>query len=285
MLPQYQFPDAPPPTRKTDSGKHRVEQQERQDMYYVAEGETATVFVEYSIDGKPATNIAHVNGSLAKLEGKPRVPGAGIANVVFHDDGVAPDEKANDGTATAAVPFPKDALADFVGDLQLNATMKSGDTNLFASFGFLYTGHPPAHFTEKVREVIEDGSLALYVGVEVEKENSYAVRARLYDSDGNPLVIMTADGQYDANTHEVKFVAFGRALRDLGAKSPFQLRDVEGFVEVPDGHPDRLKVPTWFGPYMTRRYGPNDFSDKEWMNPQKEQFVDQMKKNVATAPE
>jgi len=286
QLPSYRFPDTPPPVSRSDTGgKRRVEQHERQDMYYVAEGETATVFVDFSIDGELVKNAEHVNGSLAKIEGTPRVPGAGVANVTFHDDGVSPDEKAHDGTVTASVPFPKDAIASFVGDMMLSATLRSGDTLLFTTFGFMYTGHPPAHFTRSVRETIENGSLVLYVGIDVERESEYVMRARLYDNDRNPLLFMSADGSYGPSAHEIRFVAFGRALRDLGVKSPFSLRDVEGFVNMPEGHPDRQKVPTWPGPYMTRHYAAADFSDDEWMSPEKQRFIDQMRRNIVAAPE
>lgn len=284
--PAYRYPETPPPVEKSSGDdKHKVGQRERQDMYYVAEGETPTVFVDVTLNGEPVTDTAHVNGTLAKLEGNPRVVGGGISNVVFHDDGVAPDEKAHDGTVTASVPFPKDAIGTFLGDMTLNATLKSGETLFFTTFGFVYTGHPPAVFTHQVRETIEDGSLALYVGIKFEEELGYVLRARLYGADGTPLVFMIADGQYGPDTHEVRFVAFGRALRDLQAKSPFSLRDVEGFVEMPESKPDRRKVPTWTGPYMTRRYGPKDFSDREWMTPEKQERIDQMQKAMETAPE
>src|SRR5262249_28734276 len=159
-------------------------------------------------NGELVTDATHVNGTLAKIEGNPRVAGGGILNGTFHDDGVAPGGKAHHGTLTASGPVPQDAIRTFVGGKALDPTLTPGDTNLFATFGFVYTGHPPAHFTGRFRETIEDGSLALYAGIEFEEEQGYVFRARLYDADGNPLLLMTADGVFGPDTHEIRFLAF-----------------------------------------------------------------------------
>lgn len=286
VVQNLKLPEAPPQVLRTNETKgKKIEQQERQNMFYAAEGETATVVVEVAVNGKPATNVEAVSATLAKVEGSPRHSGAGIENVQFRDDGAPPDEKAHDGTVTAYVPFPKQPLEGFTGDLTLDANLKTGDTPIVATFGFLYTGHPPARFTGNVRETLEDGSLVLYMGLEVERAAAYLGRARLYDADGNAIALMTAEGGLDVGTRELRFLAFGRLLRDSQAKSPFSLRDAEAYVFLPDKYPDRLKVPTWIGPYMTRRYGPDDFSDNEWTSPEKEARVEAMRRAIEAAPE
>jgi len=254
-------------------------------MYYVAEGESATVKVELIVDGKPVTDGQPGGASLSKLEGKPRVQSASIASTTLKDDGAPPDERANDGTLTALVPFPTDVLKGFVGDLTLSANLRAGETLLTSTFGFLYTGHPPARFTGQVRETIEDGSLVLRMGIEVERAAEYALRARLYDSDGKAAVFMIADGELEGGRGEVSFVAFGKLLRDASLKSPYALRDVEAYVVQADAYPDRLKVPTWPGPFVTRRYSLEDFSNKEWASAEKQARLDEIQRLIEAAPE
>jgi len=285
-LQSLKLPEAPPQVmRGSDAKGKKLEQRERQNMYYAAEGETATVLVDVSVNGKPATGVEQSSATLSKIEGPPRHSGGGVANVQFRDDGEAPDEKAHDGTVTAYVPFRKEQLEAFTGELTLEASFKSGETTFGATFGFLYTGHPPARFTGNVRESLEDGSLILYMGIEVERAAAYTARARLYDADGNAIALLIGDAGLEVGTREIRITAFGRLLRDLAVKSPFSLRDAEAYVALPDQTPDRLKVPTWIGPYVTRRYQPGDFSDKEWTSPEKEKRTEELKRAIEAAPE
>jgi hypothetical protein len=283
----YRLPEAPPPALRSEDapGGRKIEQRERQNMYYVAEGESAVVSVEVFVDGKPATDLQPAGASLSKLEGKPRVLGPAVTSTSLKDDGAPPDEHAKDGTLTATVPFPKDALAGFVGDMTLSAILRAGDTPITTTFGFMYTGHPPARFTGAVREAVEDGSLALYAEIQVEQDADYIIRARLYDSEGKALVVLVADGELEAGRQEVRFAAFGKLLRDLSAKSPYALRDAEAFVIRGDQYPDRLKVPTWPGPFVTRRYRLEEFSDNDWTSAQKQAEVAEIQRMMEAAPE
>src|SRR5262249_17365998 len=66
-LPTHRLPEAPPTASRSEdrAGGKKVEQQEHQDKYYVAEGESATVTVAITVDGKPVSD-ASGSGSLVK---------------------------------------------------------------------------------------------------------------------------------------------------------------------------------------------------------------------------
>ncbi len=48
----------------------------------------------------------------------------------------------------------------------------------------------PALFTGKVRDVIEDGSLSLYVGMQVAKPGRYVISARVDGADGKSFAYL-----------------------------------------------------------------------------------------------
>lgn len=261
----------------------RIELKESQDRSYVADGDDAVVTIQVLADGKPAPEVKAVGAHLVKLEGSPALPSSAVEAVELKDDGVAPDEQAGDATLTGVVSFKAAILGGFVGATQLNSTLELGDTRFDSVLGFTYTGPPPARFTGKVTAAIEKGSLVFHMGFEVTNEGDYVVRGRLYDGAGSAVALMDASGSYRRTDHEVRLVAFGLLLRDEGAESPFELRDVEAWRTV-SGFPDRQKVLTWVGPYETRKYDLGDFSDEEWTTPDKERQVALMRQRIEQSP-
>ncbi len=247
-------------------GKATLRQE--QDRLYLVPGEAAVVTLAASVGGAPATVVVAQAG-LARLEGTPAVLSAPISGVTFRDDGVAPDVTANDGVLTAAVLPPVASLSGYAGDLRLTVSVRVNGEQGEASFPFIYAGVPPARFTGTVREAVEDGSLALYVGVEVHVAGRYVVVARLYDAGDRPVALLQQNDMVDVAARELRLLAFGKVLRDAGAVSPFTLRDVQGWRMAESGYPDRQLLDIWSGPYQTAAYAPTVFSDREWDSPSK----------------
>jgi hypothetical protein len=245
---------------------------QEQDRLYLVPGEAAVVTLSASVGGAPATVVID-KAELARLDGTPPVLSAPIASVMFRDDGVAPDALANDGILSAAVLPPVARLVGVAGDLRLTVSVRVNGEQGEASFPFVYTGEPPARFTGATREAVEDGSLALYVGVEIRRAGRYMVVARLYDAGDRPVALLQQNDMIDTAAREVRLLAFGKVLRDAGAVSPFALRDVQGWMMVESGYPDRELLEMWAGPYKTAPYPSDTFSDREWDSPSKRNHI------------
>ena len=214
--------------------------------------------------------LAVDRADLVRMEGVPPQPSVSLAFVVLHDDGAPPDLAGDDGVLTAAVSPPDAALGAFTGDLRLIVAFHVGSDQGEVSFPFIYTGQPPARFTGVLRDVVEDGSLAIYLGVQVARPGRYVIVGRLYDSSGNPVAILHFNDFVGAQTSELRLLAFGKLLRDEGGASPFTVQDIQGWRMVEQGNPDREMMEMWAGPYRTASYPNVAFSDREWDSPTKQ---------------
>jgi hypothetical protein len=241
---------------------------QEQDRLYLVPGETAIVTLAASVAGTSATVVVD-KAELARLEGTPTLLSAPIARVMFMDDGVAADAVANDGILSAAVLPPIARLVGVAGDLRLTVSVRVNGEQGEASFPFVYTGEPPARFTGTAREAVEDGSLALYVGVEIRRAGRYVVVGRLYDAADRPVAFLQQNDMVETAAREVRLLAFGKVLRDAGAGSPFTLRDIQGWRMFEGDYPDRELLEMWTGPYKTASYPAEIFSDREWDSPSK----------------
>ena len=115
-------------------------------------------------------------------------------------------------------------------------------------------GPAPARFTGKVRDDIEDGSPAFHVGIEVKGEGPYRVYGRLYDAKGDPIALLDGSAVLATTDHDVKFVAFGKLLRDSAAPSPYSLRDLEAHRVIRETVVQKTRVArsSWRGLVRTR---------------------------------
>lgn len=266
----YQFIAAVRPLNPGEVGKMAIRQE--QDRLYLVPGEVASVSLSAAVDGK-AKAILIEGAGLVRIEGQSRAPSVTVAHPFFRDDGAAPDASAKDLRFTASVRPPVKELVGFTGDLLLIVKIRIGSEYGTVSFPFVYTGPPPARFTGSVREGIEDGSLALYVGVDVAQAGRYAAIGRLFDATGRPVAVLHFNDVIDSATRELRLSAFGKVLRDEQAVAPFTLRDVQGWRMLEQGSPDRQMIEIWPGPYKTARYADEEFSDREWDSPGKQRRI------------
>jgi hypothetical protein len=258
-----------PTVRPLDPNRpDKVTLRQEQDRLYLVPGEAAVVTLAAAVAGSPATVVID-KAKLARFEGTPPTLSAPIASVIFRDDGAPPDAIANDGVLSAAVIPPVATLVGYAGDLRLTVGVRVNGEQGEVSFPFVYTGEPPARFTGAAREAVEDGSLALYVGVEIHRAGRYLIVGRLYDAGDRPVALLQQNDIVDTTAREVRLLAFGKLLRDAGAVSPFSLRDVQGWRMVEGGYPDRELLEMWAGPYKTAAYATEAFSDREWDSPSK----------------
>lgn len=225
----------------------------RQDRDHLVLGDEARLMLEVAVDGArvPFT----VDG--AELLGPRPAPSAqpeSLGSVAFRNDGVPPDEKANDGVQTASVSLAA-SQKDLVGDLTVRAKVSTANESGEVRFPLVASGAAPAEFSGSVREALEHGALAFYVGVRVTQKGRYVFTGRVYDSKHRAMAILDANVDLDTGAHDVRLEMCGRLLADEGVPGPWELRDVEGFLlgEI-SGRPELVPMRVFKGPHRTRVY-------------------------------
>lgn len=227
------------------------------------------------VTGALAHEAEHMAGAAAAPAGVP---------LAFVDDGSQGDMLARDGTFTARFQPSKQGFPLFSGTLRVSFQVHSGKASGRAFFDILYTPAPPATFTGKVREAVEQGSLRLYLGIQVRKAGRYVVAGRVDDEAGVPFGYVSFNEELAEGPQEVKFTLFGKLLLDEAPSFPLKLRDVEGFLLKETGDPDRELMATLRGyVHTTREYPPTTFSPEEWQSEERTRHIDEFTKDVNEA--
>jgi hypothetical protein len=230
-----------------------------QERSHLLPGEAATLTIEVAVDSRRVP-FEVKGGEIVQPSSAPGTRAESFASVIFKDDGVAPDTEARDGVATARVSIPP-RLRDFDGELRVRADVSTASEAGEIVFPLHSTPAAPAVFTGTVREAVENGSLAFYVGIRPEKSGRYTIVGRIYDSKRRAMAVLTTNAEVRSSDHEVRLALCGELLRDEAVEGPWELRDVEGFrfAEV-DGKVEKTPMATWSGPHRTLKYPLETFS-------------------------
>lgn len=248
-----------------------------QDRLYLVGDEAARLVVSCATSDGPAR--CEVLRAEARVpETMPQANTMPSARVAFADEGAG-------GSAVAALFAPaKEGFGGYHGPIAVNLDLRIEGEEGAARFDVLYTPAPPARLTGDVREVIEDGSLCLYLRLAVDKPGRYVVVGRVDDAEGDGFAYLEHNEPLGAGAQEAKMCIFGKLVLDERAKSPFVLRDVEAYLLKEDTYPDRELVPGRDGPfYTTKAYPESVFSDAEWQSEQRDRHIKEFTKDVKEA--
>jgi hypothetical protein len=203
----------------------------------------------------------------------------------FNDVGRNGDEQSGDGTWTASFQPARQGFALFSGTLRIGFRVRAnGGPEGGSFFDILFTSAPPATFTGKVREVVEQGSLQLYLGLQVRKPGRYVVAGRVDDASDMPFAHVSFNEELEVGAREVKLTVFGLLLRDEAPSFPLKLRDVDGFLLLERGDPDRELLAALSGyVHVTREYPHELFSAAEWQSEERQRHVDEFTRDVEEA--
>ncbi len=279
-------PPAPERTRALSREAEDVRLKLKQDKVFVAGDEAVTFSVGCeNVTGTvlPCQVSAGMAHEAEHMEGAGQMAPVPLA---FVDDGTEGDARAGDGTFTARFQPSRQGFPLYSGTLRVDFRVSSGSAQGTAFFDILYTGAPPATFTGKVREVVEQGSLQLYAGIQVRKPGRYVVTGRLDDESGVPVALVTFNEELAAGQREVKLTVFGLLIITEAFSFPLKLRDVEGFLLKESGDPDRELMATQRGyVHTTREYeaSPKQFSPAEWTSEERQRYLNEFEKDVREA--
>jgi hypothetical protein len=212
--------------------------------------------------------------------GRPQVP------VAFGDSGGDGDQRAGDGVWSARLQPARQGFADHAGTIrvQLELHQDSHPGTLF--FDVIYEPQVPAVWTGGVREVLQEGSLDFYLEAGVMRPGRYVVTGRVDDAQGQPFALVSFNDEVAAGTQAFRLRVFGKLVRDAAPAFPLRLRDVEGFLLIPDRFPDRAMMARLAGTVHTSgSYQPGQFSQAEWSSEERDRYLSELTRDVDEARE
>jgi hypothetical protein len=284
--PDRVYPASPSRKQPLGKGSGDIALRLKQEKVFVVGEESVRFFVgcENAHTGQPLPCEVH-SASASEAPYLEQAARLGAVPLEFNDSGRLGDEVAGDGTWTTSFQPSRQGFALFEGTLRVGFSVRaSGSAEGTSFFDIQFTPAPPATFTGKVREGVEQGSLRLYAGLQVRKPGRYVFAARVDDEAGVPLAYLDFNEELEAGAREVRFSLFGLLLHDKKPDFPLRLRDVEGFLLRERGDPDRELVKTLAGVvHTTGEYPLERFSADEWTSEERQRYLDEFSRDVDEA--
>ena len=204
-------------------------------------------------------------------------------NLDFADDGAGIDLVPGDRKFTARLSPAAQGFAQYRGTIRILATAQANGQEAVAHFDVVYTPGTPATWAG-VREAFEAGSLNFYLKAQVQQPGRYVVSARVDDANGVPFALLQYNDEVTAGPREFKLHLIGVLVRDKSPPFPLRLRDVEGFLLLPNQYPDRLLMPRLPGVVHTSgSYSAASFSAEEWQSEERSRYLDEYNRDVEQA--
>jgi hypothetical protein len=204
-----------------------------------------------------------------------QVAGRPQAAVSFVDTGSA------DGTLGAVLQPSTQGFADFAGTIRVLVYLNQDGRLGNVYFDVVYQPLVPAEWAG-VREALNNGSLDFFLKARVMQPGRYVVSARVDDASGKPFALLSFNDEVGAGAQEFRLTLFGKLVRDTAPVFPLTLRDVQGFLLLPDKFPDRAMMPRLPGAVHTSRsYALASFADAEWRSEERDRYLTELNKDVS----
>ncbi len=205
------------------------------------------------------------------------------ANLSFTDNGSGADDAAGDGNYTARLSPAAQGFERYNGTIRTLAEVTANGQQGVVQFDVIYAPDVPATWGV-VREAVEAGSLNFYVKLNVRVPGRYVISGRVDDANGVPFALVQYNEELSAGAHDVRLQVFGALIRDKTPAFPLRLRDVDGFLLIPDTFPDRAMLTRQPGViYTSARYARDRFSPAEWTSEERERYLTEYGKDAETA--
>ncbi len=202
----------------------------------------------------------------------------------FNDEGAIGDASASDFIYSARLSPAQQGFANFHGNIRVELHVKIAEQTGFLFFDVLYTPDPPAVWRAAMREVLENGSLNFYLPIEVRTAGRYVVTARVDDAKGQSFALINFNNELSVGAKDVKLNLFGKLLVDEAPAFPLTIRDIDGFLLIPDADPDRALMSRLMGKqHVTRSYALTSFSEAEWDSEERRRYLEEYGKDVESA--
>ncbi|TAG79286.1 MAG: hypothetical protein EAZ21_10785 [Betaproteobacteria bacterium] len=244
--------------------------------------------VLFSVTALDANGIAYPINFLRAIahdppkDGKPSKRNA--VQFPFNDAGQNGDATPGDSTYSARLSPARQGFDNFHGNIRVELSVAIGEQTGFLFFDVFYTPDPPALWRGAVRETLERGSLNFYLPIDVRTAGRYVVTGRIDDAKGQPFALVNFNDELAVGAREVRFNVFGKLLVDEAPAFPLTLRDIDGFLLLPDTDPDRALVQRLSGKqHVSRSYALSAFSDAEWDSEERRRYLEEYGRDVESA--
>lgn len=208
-----------------------------------------------------------------------------IAGMVGLDAVPVPFEQSAEGWRVARFQPSTMGFLGRSATLRIAISPRAGGASRPLFFDVLYTGAAPAEFTRGVRDAAE-GSLYFELPLTVRKPGRYVITGRVDDATGKPVTWTQFNDELGAGAQTARLQVHGKLIHDLQPRFPLTLRDVEGFLLLEEGDPDRELMKAWPGVVHTSKLYPvSRFSADEWSSEQRSRYLEELEKDVGRARE
>lgn len=258
------------PGREPARGVHIRTTQER----VFASGEESIRFTVAAYDDDGKTLPLLVTRATAFDVPDPRqATGRAQVPVAFNDSGLEADAQAADGVFSARLQPATQGFSDFAGTIRVQVYLNQSGQIGNVYFDVVYSPQVPAEWAG-VRETLQAGSLDFLLKAQVKVAGRYVVNARVDDAQGRPFALLSFNDEVAAGDQEFRLRLFGKLVRDAQPAFPLRLRDVEGFLLLPDRFPDRAMMRRLPGTVHTSgSYALTAFSDAEWSSEERDRYL------------
>ncbi|MCE9599704.1 MAG: hypothetical protein K8S54_17225 [Spirochaetia bacterium] len=210
------------------------------------------------------------------------------------DDGTSGDQVAGDSIYTIEFRPRKEDWADM--NLTVNFQIVSDGTLFTHSLATHFFSSPqtPARFTGQLSDKEQDGSLVVTVELTVLTAGNYTIEANLMHGT-DPIGYARKDAKLAVGKQTVELLYYGKILRDREFEGPYEVlglrgslstdviqpedlarspAEVERFLaNIRSDRPNRMLIPYFDKTYKTAPYRLEQFSDREYNSPEKEQRI------------
>jgi hypothetical protein len=202
----------------------------------------------------------------------------------LNDRGDGGDLFSDDLTYSARLAPSKQGYATHSGLIRFELNLTVAEQSGFLYFDIYYSPEAPAVWAGKVREALENGSLNFYLPIEVRTAGRFVVTGRVDDAKGQPFALISFNDELGKGAKDVKLNLFGKLLVDEQPAFPLTLRDIDGFLLIPDADPDRALMQRLQGKqHVTRSYALTAFSDAEWDSEERRRYLEEYGKDLESA--
>lgn len=210
----------------------------------------------------PGRHTAVITGDVEDATGRK------IGEVIYLDDGVAPDAHAGDGIYSARFEMPADATPDLAQAylVKVDAGLENGDFRRVAA-GFLYTS-PWAELTGNFRDRVVDGDLVVSAEVSVERSGRFHLEGAVHTMSGDPVGWAQTAVELEPGTHWVDLSFYGLMFQDRHVNGPVRLGSVALTTTgaMPNGLGDPLFDAYTTGPVRGERMRSEPFGRKDLLD-------------------
>lgn len=247
----------------------------KQDRLFLVGDERAALALGCSDGDGPATCAITSAAAIVPPDGR-AAPSRATVPITFG--------AADDGSLATSFQPSTQGFGGYRGPIRVEVALDVAGERGGASFDLVYSPAAPAIFTGRVDEALRAGSLDLDVELMIDEPGRYVITARVDDDGGRSFAFLSENRELAGGRQAVRLRIFGKLIRDEGARSPFHLRDLEGFRLLEDAYPDRDSMPAKEGVVLTTKsYALRDFSDDAWESDEKSRHLKELGKDVDEA--